>query len=190
VSDPAIVGILLAAGRGARFGGEKLLADLEGERIGVSACNHLMAAVPNVIVVLRPHDDALAAALAITGARIVSCPNSDAGMGASLAHGVRATIDAKGWVVMLADMPWIQAATIARVAAAIDDGATVAAPFYRGMRGHPVGFGNRCVAALTALSGDEGAKTVVAQHRDTMVRIDVDDPGVLRDVDTRGDLAF
>jgi len=103
---------------------------------------------------------------------------------------VRATIDAKGWVVMLADMPWIQAATIARVAAAIDHGATVAAPFYRGMRGHPVGFGNRCVAALTALSGDEGAKTVVAQHRDTMVRIDVDDPGVLRDVDTRGDLVF
>jgi len=106
VSDAAIVGILLAAGRGARFGGEKLLADLEGERIGVSACNHLMAAVPDVIVVVRPHDDALAAALAITGARVVSCPNSDDGMGASLAHGVRATIDAKGWVVMLADMPW------------------------------------------------------------------------------------
>jgi molybdenum cofactor cytidylyltransferase len=185
----SVVGILLAAGRGARFGGEKLLADMGGERIGIAACLHLMAAVPCVIAVVRPHDDALAAALEVTGTRVIRCANSDDGMGASLAYGVRASIDAKGWVVMLADMPWIQAATIVRVATAVDQGAPVAAPFYRGMRGHPVGFGNSCAAALAALTGDEGARAVVAQHRETMVRIDVDDPGVLRDVDTRGDLA-
>ena len=73
--------------------------------------------------------------------------------------------------------------------AALADGAIIAAPFHRGMRGHPVGFGNACYAALAALTGDEGAKTIVAAHRDRVTRIDVDDAGILRDVDTREDLA-
>jgi molybdenum cofactor cytidylyltransferase len=185
----SIVGILLAAGRGTRFGGDKLLADVSGEGIGVVACRHLLAAVPSVIAVVRVDDDALAAALEVIGARVVRCANADDGMGASLAYAVHEAIGAKGWVVTLADMPWIEPETIRRVAAAIDEGAPVAAPFYRGMRGHPVGFGNTCAAMLTALTGDEGAKTIVALHREAMMRIDVDDPGVLRDVDTRDDLA-
>jgi molybdenum cofactor cytidylyltransferase len=70
----------------------------------------------------------------------------------------------------------------------IDDGAVVAAPFYRQLRGHPVGFGAACFAELTALSNDDGAKSVVAAHRDSLVRIDVDDAGTLRDVDRPDDL--
>src|SRR6185295_14306639 len=107
VSDPAyIVGILLAAGRGLRFGGDKLLADLSGESIGVVACRNLLAAVPGVIAIVRPNDDALAAVLEATGARVIRCGNADQGMGASLACGVQSTIGAKGWLVTLADMPW------------------------------------------------------------------------------------
>ena len=105
-------------------------------------------------------------------------------MGASLACAVQATRDASGWVVALGDMPWIEPSTIARVAAAIADGATVAAPFYRGQRGHPVGFSAACFAALAALTGDEGARSVVDAHRDSLVRIDVDDAGTLCDIDT------
>ena len=184
----SVAGILLAAGRGERFGGDKLQADVSGERVGVVACRHLLAAVHDVVAIVRPMDDLLAVAFAAAGARVIRCANADDGMGASLACGVLATIDATGWVVALADMPWIQPETIARVATAIDEGAPVAAPFYRGERGHPVGFGRTCAAALTALTGDEGAKAVVAEHRAAMVRIDVDDSGVLRDVDTEDDL--
>ena len=114
---PEIVGILLAAGRGARFGGDKLLAitgsepnvapsdfaDLAGECIGVAACRRLLRVLPRVVAVVRPGDAALAAALGAAGARIVRCPNSDDGMGASLACGVAATKDAAGWVVALGD---------------------------------------------------------------------------------------
>ena len=110
-------------------------------------------------------------------------------MGASLACGVQATANAKGWLVALADMPWITPATIARVAAAVADGALLAAPFHAGERGHPVGFGAACYAQLAALTGDEGAKSVIAAHRDRVARIDVDDRGVLRDVDAPADLA-
>ncbi len=190
----SIVGILLAAGRATRFGGAKLLAffpggDIAGECIGAAAARHLLRAIPDVIAVERSDDGSLVAALGASGARIVRCTNADDGMGASLACAVRATPNAAGWIVALADMPWILPSTIARVAAAIRYGAPVAAPFHDGRRGHPVGFARGCYEDLAALGGDEGAKSVVAAHRDRLVRIDVDDPGILRDVDTPQDLA-
>ena len=188
LAAPGVIGILLAAGRGTRFGGGKLLAGLAGERVGTVACRHLVVALPRVIAVVRPDDVALAAALGSAGARIVRCANADEGMGASLACGVAATNGAAGWVVALADMPWILPSTVARVAAAVADGAPVAAPFYRGKRGHPVGFSSACYAALAALAGDEGAKSVVAAHRDSLARIDVDDAGTLTDIDHPADL--
>jgi molybdenum cofactor cytidylyltransferase len=191
-SANSVVGILLAAGRGERFGGDKLLARLgmapEAPGVGEVACRNLVAAIPNVVAVVRAGDARLAAVLATAGARVVPCADADDGMGASLACGVRATRDAGGWIIALADMPWLRVETIAAVAAAIAGGATVAAPFFHGRRGHPVGFGPACGAALAALSGDDGAKAVLAAHRDVIVRIDVDDPGTLRDIDTRQDL--
>jgi molybdenum cofactor cytidylyltransferase len=187
-----VVGILLAAGGGVRFGGAKLLAPLDpadpATPVGVAACRHLVAAVPDVIAVVRPGDAALAAALAGAGARVVDCAASTQGIGASLACGVRASPAAGGWIVALADMPWIRPETIARVAAAVQGGALVAAPFHGAMRGHPVGFGAPCRAELAALAADEGAKRILAAHRAQLVRLDVDDPGVLRDVDTPRDL--
>ena len=201
-AERRVVGILLAAGRGERFGGDKLLAkaqstaragasglpDLGSECIGVVSCRHLLAALPNVIAVVRPDDVALAAALGAAGARIVRCASADEGMGASLACGVTAARDAAGWLVALADMPWVLPSTIARVAAAIADGASVAAPFHEGNRGHPVGFSAACYAKLAALGGDEGAKSVVAAYADELAHIDVEDPGTMRDVDTPSDL--
>ena len=201
---PRVVGVLLAAGRGERFGGDKLLAkariaaggsgagpaDLAGECIGVAACRHLLAALPKVYAVVRADDHALAAALGAAGARIVRCVHASEGMGASIACGVAAAREAAGWVVALADMPWILPSTIARIAAAIADGAPLAAPFHEGRRGHPVGFSAACYAKLAALSGDEGAKTVVAAHADELAHVAVDDPGTLRDIDTPDDLTF
>lgn len=202
LASTEVVGILLAAGRGVRFGGAKLLARLPppampdpqlpgagGECVGAVACRHLLLALPRVVAVVRPDDAALAAALGAAGARIVRCANADDGMGASLACAVGETRDAHGWVVALADMPWIRPETIVRVAAAVRSGAQVAAPFHDGRRGHPVGFSVACRDGLLALTGDEGAKSVVAAHRDTLMRIDVDDAGILRDIDQPSDLA-
>jgi molybdenum cofactor cytidylyltransferase len=188
-----VVGILLAAGRATRFGGDKLLVrmdggDLPGEPVGVVALRHLRIALPDVIAVVRPEDHALAAELGANGAHIVRCANAADGMSASLACGVRASAHARGWVVALADMPWIRSETIARVVAALERGAPLAAPFHEGQRGHPVAFSHDCYDALDALTGDEGAKAVVAARSDDVVRIDTDDSGVLRDVDSPADL--
>jgi molybdenum cofactor cytidylyltransferase len=183
-------GILLAAGAARRFGGDKLLTPLaDGTPIGVAALRALHAALPAVIAVVRPHDDALAALFSRHGVRVVRCERADEGMGASLACGVAASADANGWVVALADMPWIAVATIRAIAEAIAAGASLAAPVHRGERGHPVGFAASHYAALMALGGDEGARVMLAHAGAALVRIDVDDAGVLRDVDAPGDLA-
>ena len=183
-----IVAILLAAGRGERFGGDKLLAPLGDVTVGVAALRSLQAAVPEAVAVVRPDDAALAAALAKEGARVVRTARAHEGMGASLAAGVAAAADADGWLVALADMPWIAPATHARVAGGLRDGAQIVAPYYNNRRGHPVGFAAALRGELLALGGDEGARRVLQAHGDAVTRIDVGDAGVLRDVDRPGDL--
>lgn len=186
-----IAGVLLAAGRATRFGGAKLTSRLPdgGEPVGVRACRNLLAVLPRTIAVVRPGDAELADALRALGALVIDCPDADRGMGASLACGVAAARGADGYVVALADMPWVAPATTRAVAAALAAGAPVAAPWHAGRRGHPVGFGRACEAALLALGGDEGARQVFAARERDAVRIDVDDPGCLADVDRPEDLA-
>jgi len=187
VRDLPIVGVLLAAGSASRFGGGKLLAPLpDGTPIGVAALKHLTAAVDTVVAVVRPGDELLAAALAAAGARITCCPLAAEGMGVSLAWGVRAAPVAAAWLIALADMPWVEPATMASVVDALRAGAPVAAPRSLGRRGHPVGFAAACYMELSAQSGDDGARAILARHPVTL--IDTDDAGVLRDVDTRQDL--
>jgi len=192
-----LTGILLAAGRGARFGGAKLLAPLPaaalgvgaGTAVGAASCLHLIAVLPSVIVVVRPGDSMLAELLRAAGAQVIECARADEGMGASLACGVAAAADAAGWIVALADMPWIAPASIAAVADALRGGADIAATSHIGVRGHPVGFARAHYAELAGLTGDEGAKSVLAAHRDRVQLIEVTDSGVLRDVDTPADIA-
>ena len=185
--DGPIVGILLAAGSATRFGGDKLVAKMPSDTpIGVAALDNLASAVDAVVAVVRPGDDLLATVLAAHGARVTACPQAAEGMGESLAWGVRAAPAAAAWLIALADMPWVQPASIARVADALREGAPIAAPTWQGARGHPVGFAARFYAELIALKGDEGAKPVIARHGALLVA--TEDAGVLRDVDTPEDL--
>jgi molybdenum cofactor cytidylyltransferase len=119
----------------------------------------------------------------------VVCKNAADGMGTSLAAGIKATADADGWVIALADMPFIRPETIRLIAKGIVEGAAIAAPSYQGERGHPVGFARRFRDDLLALNGDEGARQLLKAHPDWITLFEVDDPGVLRDIDTPGDLS-
>jgi molybdenum cofactor cytidylyltransferase len=185
---PRIAGVLLAAGSGARFGGHKLLAPLpDGTAVAVAAARHLIDALPDSVAVLRPGDEILASLLAAEGLRIVVNPNANGGMGTSLACGV-AAVEADGWVITLADMPAIQPATIQAVAEALAAGASLAAPVYQGQRGHPIGFARRFHAVLTTLTGDRGGRDILARHSNELRLIEVDDPGVLVDIDHPADI--
>lgn len=183
-SSGEIVGLLLAAGKGRRFGSDKLMHPLaDGLPMALVAAANLRPACDRVVVVLRAADHPLAGRLVDAGCEIVVCPEADGGMGHSLAAGVRATADAAGWVVALADMPFIQPSTHRAIAAALRAGASLAAPQYQGRRGHPVGFAGKWLEALSALSGDHGGRAILGAHRAQLMLQPVDDPGVLMDVD-------
>ena len=185
-----VVAILLAAGSATRFGSDKLLHSLPHEvPIAVQAARHLRIVFEeNVLAVVRPEANELSDILRSEGCQVVVCENAAEGMGASLACAVRAAVDAEGFVIALADMPFIRSSTIAAVRDALAAGAPLVAPYFRARRGHPVGIGAKFRSELEALRGDEGAKKVVAANEASLVKIPVGDPGVLRDIDTPRDL--
>jgi molybdenum cofactor cytidylyltransferase len=180
-----IVGLLLAAGSATRFGSDKLRHVLpHGVPIALQALRHLKAEVPNVIVVVRPGGEQL-----FEGENVVVCPNAAEGMGASLACAARAAPGADGYLVALADMPFVRRTTIAAVREALAAGAPLAAPYFRARRGHPVAISARFFTDLAGLEGDEGARKLLAANEQSIVRIPVGDPGVIRDIDRPEDLA-
>jgi molybdenum cofactor cytidylyltransferase len=184
-------GLLLAAGRGSRFDPtglqNKLLAPLaDGTPVARAAAHRLLESVPRVIAVVRPGAEALAHVLNDAGCEVILSNDAERGMGASLAAGVHASANAEGWIVALADMPWIAPQTIESVARRLDEGASIVVPVYLGQRGHPVGFGAVHGSALAALDGDVGARALLASS--DLTTIDVDDAGVLADVDAPSDL--
>ena len=184
-----ITGILLAAGASQRFGADKLAQILpEGEPVAVRACRNLLAGCDEVLAVVRPGSEALASRLHAEGAQVRVCADAGLGMGASLAFGIQATPDASGWLITLADMPWVAPETIVKIADALRLGALIAAPCRQGRRGHPVGFARVLGEELMALTGDAGAKSVIQAHLAQLRIIDCDDPGILRDIDKPEDL--
>lgn len=184
-----IAAILLAAGAGTRFGGEKLLHPLEdGVAIAAHAARNLLAATPEVIAVVRWGDFPLYDMLEQEGCQVTMFQGAARGMGASLAHGVGQARSADGWVVALADMPRVPAAIIKEIIVSLEGGALIAAPVHKGERGHPVGFGAALREELLALDGDLGARAVVERHRDSVQLIECDDPGILFDVDRKSDI--
>lgn len=179
------IGVLLAAGSGERFGSHKLLHPLpDGRLLGIAAAENLIAVIPDSIAVVRPGDSGLQNALLELGYQLIVNAEAESGMGGSLALGIRATrYRERGRVVALADMPWIDHASIRKVANRVEQGASLAAPEYRGQRGHPVGFSAIWGEQLAALSGDAGARCVLDSNRRELELLTVADPGVLQDVD-------
>lgn len=109
-----------------------------------------------------------------------------AGMGDSIAAAVRAASGAAGWLVLPGDLPLVRPQTLQRVAEALREHDRVV-PFCQGRQGHPVGFGRAWGGQLAALAGPGGAAPLLREG--TPFRLDLDDEGVVTDVDTLDDLA-
>lgn len=184
-----ITGLLLAAGRSQRFGAPKLLHPLaDGAPLAIHSARALREAVDRAVAVVRPDDTALAIQLRQRGFEVVCCPDSALGQGASLAFGVRVTGGSTGWLVALADMPYIEPSTARAVADKLRAGALIVAPSFDGRRGHPVGFGRVFGPQLGALSGDTGALALIKAHRHLLTLVSCSDAGVLADVDLPSDV--
>jgi molybdenum cofactor cytidylyltransferase len=192
ISTGHFVGILLAAGKGMRFDPtgtqDKLMQPLaNGDAVAVAAARSLLAAVPSVLAVVRPRAAGLATSLQAIGCEVIECPSADQGMGASLIHALMHARDAAGWIIALADMLYVQAATSIALIDAIRHGANIAVPTCDGLRGNPVAFSSVHLPSLLRLYGDQGARRLLTAY--PVTEIAVDDAGIFRDVDTVLDLA-
>ena len=182
--------VLLAAGRSRRFGINKLLYRLSnGLPLAVATIRPFTQVIGRVVAVVSPGDDQLKRLLMDKGASVVICDEAERGMGRSLATGIEAAHGAKGWIIALADMPYIQPGTISQVLECMQRGSVLVAPVYAGCRGHPVGFGQEFRDDLVRLDGDFGARDVIRRHAHQLTTIEVADPGILRDIDTAADVA-
>lgn len=189
MSEP--VGILLAAGLGKRFDPDgvqdKLLQTLPGgAAVAVASAKNLLTVLRRVVAVVRADNQELARQLQEVGCTVTPCTNAEEGMAASLVHALSQAQDASGWVIALADMPYVRPTTISALADALGGGAHIAAPSYHGERGNPVAFDRVHLPALLLLRGDEGARRLLKSHPVTEVA--VDDPGIREDIDTPADL--
>ncbi len=182
-----IAGIILAAGASSRMGSPKALLDYRGETFIQRLVRVLSAVCDPVIVVLGYHAEVLRPA--IPDATIVVNPAPERGQLSSLQTGLAALPpNAEGFLFTPVDSPAVEIATVERLAAAFghrDPATRLVIPRYQGKRGHPV-FATRAIAdELNALPLTAQARDVIHSHLPDTLYIDVDDPGILIDIDDR-----
>ncbi len=190
-----MIGILLAAGFSRRFGtANKLLHNLpDGRAIAIAAAEHLITALPVSVAVVRADNTILSDALKALGFHVVYCDANASLMADSLVMAVQyastLSLTTKGYVIALADMPYIAPTTIQAVANQLSHVGGIVIPTFEGKRGHPVGFSANYHDDLLRLSGDEGAKSIVKTHADAVTLLACEDAGILADIDTLADLS-
>lgn len=187
---PAV--IVLAAGRGSRFGGDthKLAQPLDDASVLAGALRTAVAShLPVIVVTTESLADEARRSVAARDVVVlpeVGAPGHKAlGMGYSIGAGVSARPEAAGWLVLPGDMPRVLPSTLRTVARQLAHH-PIAYAQHRGRRGHPVAFGPELYADLCALTGDGGARRLLARY--PAFGVEIDDPGVLVDIDTVADL--
>jgi molybdenum cofactor cytidylyltransferase len=184
-----IAAVVLAAGRSTRMGGpNKLLEEINGRALVRIAAEAALASHARPVIVVTGHQrDRVQAALA--GLNVQQVHNADFadGLSTSLRAGLRALpADVDGAVILLADMPQVDAALIDRLIAAFDPekGALAVVPMIEGKRGNPVLWSRRFFSALMTLEGDVGARYLIGQYAEAVVEVPVSGRAALTDVDT------
>jgi molybdenum cofactor cytidylyltransferase len=186
-NEPAVV--VLAAGAGSRYRGtrHKLSEPLGRDSVLVRTLRNALASELPVVLVVSESLVGEARGLVDPGDCVVVDASSQAswGMGDSIAAGVSIHASAGGWLVLPGDMPFVQPATLRAVAEALDQ-QPIAYAQHHGRRGHPVGFAAELFSELVVLKGDEGARRLLARY--PTAAVELDDAGVLFDIDTVDDL--
>lgn len=190
---PRVAAVILAAGRSRRMGGpNKLVATVGGRPlVRIAAEAALASRAESVVVVTGHRADEVATALDGLETRLVHNPDYAEGLSTSLKAGIAALPeDVDGAVVMLADMPGVDAQTIDQLIESFDpeSGALVVLPTFQGKRGNPVLWSKRLFPELLTVEGDTGGRHLLGTHRDAVVEVETG-RAVAVDVDTPEALA-
>lgn len=196
-SDGAQVGgLVLAAGRGSRFGGGRQLASLNGRPLLEYALEAVAAApVGRVVVVLGANAECVLRSVDLHGAEPVVCERWAEGQSASLAYGLSALADCEAVVVTLGDRLRLAPEAIHRVLAGRDGGAAAVRATYGGEPGYPMLLERRLFERLRDVSGDHGARNLLWRVRTSEVPCDdlgadrLDSPARLHALGSGGSVA-
>ena len=184
-----VAAVVLAAGRSTRMGAvNKMIAEIGGKPLVRIAAEQALASKASPVIVVTGHErDKVEAALKGLNVRFAHNPDYPEGLGTSLRTGIAAVPDnSDGAVVLLGDMPQIEAKLIDKLIAAFDPerGALVDVPTIEGRRGNPVVWARRFFPDLMAVSGDVGARHIIGNVPEAVAEVPVTDTSVTMDVDT------
>ena len=184
---PGVAALILAAGESSRMGADKATLDYKGSAFLAGILKTLgEAGIERVAVVLGHHAAEIRQSVNLGAAEVVTNPDYQRGQTSSLQVGLEAleAEELEAVVVCLVDHPAISAQTIRQIVAAFRDSrAPVVIPTHQGRRGHPVVLGRQLFEELLSLGREVGANTVVRKHREATKFVEVDDPGILLDID-------
>ena len=179
-------GIVLAAGRSSRMeGANKLLLPWQKRCVLQVVVERVCEMGLGEVIVVTGHQRAeVEKALSRYSVRLAYNPDFAEGMATSIRVGVEAAGE-QGYLFALGDMPQIAGTTMLKVAEALKSREAIAVPVCAGRRGHPVAIGSAYREELLALTGDRGARPVLANNAANVVEVPVEDEGIFVDVDTQ-----
>lgn len=182
--------VLLAAGLGRRFGGDKLSAAIDGIPMGVYAIRlHAKLPYAKRVLVTQADRSALIDAAREPGFTVVYNPVPEEGIASSIRLGLAALGDiapGDGILFSVCDQPYLTEQTVRRLIDTFEaDPRRIVAPAYLGERGNPVIFPAALYGELAALQGERGGGAVIRRHGDALTTVPVQDPRELTDIDTR-----
>lgn len=187
-----ISAIVLAAGESRRMGRPKPLVSLDGRTMLQRTLDHLGATRVDEIVVVLGHRAAdVLPTLKGLGCRVVINREYRRGMSTSIRRGLQAVSpQAQAVLVVLGDQPRIGPEVIDRLVERFHrQGRSIVVPVFRGRRGHPVLFGRSLWDQLRVLEGDIGGRQLLNRYPREVCEVEVDDPGILEDIDRPEDLS-
>lgn len=187
-AQPPVAAIVLAAGGSIRMGRLKQLLPVDGQPMVRRVTQTVVAAgLAQVIVVIGAQADRVREVLHDLPVEIVVNEQWPAGMSRSLRAGLQAVQpEIQAALIVLADQPTLTPPLLQKLVARYQaTRAAIVTPFYQGRQGNPVLFDRSLFAELVTVEGDQGGRSLLARYQAQIERVEVDDPAVILDIDTR-----
>ncbi len=193
-SSSAPVGaVILAAGTSARMGRPKQLLPLDGTTLLARVIENVRSAgLAEIVLVLGASAEAIRRQLPqslLEGLKIEVNQAYAQGMASSLREGLSAlNPQTAAALIVLGDQPLLRPETLRQIMAGYHrSGAQIVIPSHQGKRGNPVLLGRPVFPEVMSLEGDTGCRAIFSRHLDAILKVEVEDPGILLDIDDPDD---
>jgi molybdenum cofactor cytidylyltransferase len=186
----SIGAVILAAGVSSRMGEPKQLLRLGGKTLLEQVLeNAHSAAVDEIVVVLGAAAENIRRRIDLSRIKVVINSSYQQGMGTSLGAGLAALDPAiSAALILLGDQPFVRPATLDRICGEYRRShAQIVIPLYNGFRGNPVLLARSVFPEVMGLRGDVGCRAIFGNHLQGIVKLPVDDVGILLDIDSKAD---